>query len=290
MTRTIAAGSQWWVRLFLLAVAAGLLLKIPWWIGLPVCTALLALASVRAPWNRHVLPVEVDAPVRGRWVAINSPATKVPSHGTRLYGQTYAIDILHPRPEGVPYGFGWGLGMRRPEEFSTFGEPVCAVADGTVIRTVDRSRDHRSRESYWALAYLFVVEAIVRLLGGARFVAGNHVVVDHEDGVFSVYCHLQRGSVAVRVGQRVETGEQLGMVGNSGNTTEPHLHFQFVDDARLQAAAGMPFRWRDVTFTGEQDQSWSKKPVSTDVVAGLPADGQVFETAIVRQDRVTPAP
>lgn len=230
-------------------------------------------------------PVEVAAPVRGRWVALNSPGTKVPSHGTRLYGQTYAIDILHPRPEDSSFGYGWGPGMRRPDEFATFGEPIYAVADGTVVKAVDRSRDHRSRESYPALLYLFVLEAFVRMLGGARFVAGNHVVIDHGDGVYSAYAHIRRGSVAVKAGERVTSGQQLGQVGNSGNTTEPHLHFQLNDDPRLQAAAGVPFRWRGVVLTGEQDASWSKQPVSTEIVLGLPSDGQVFEASrtLVRQ-------
>ena len=79
------------------------------------------------------------------------PATKVPSHGIRAYGQTYAIDILHPRPPDAPAKIGWGLGMRRPERFPTFGAPVLAVADGVVVRVSDWQRDHRSRDS-WPVA------------------------------------------------------------------------------------------------------------------------------------------
>lgn len=278
--RRIAHGSEWWVRLFVVAVVVGVWLRAQWWVGFPIYAVLLVLSFVRAPWDPDRKPVDVAVPVRGRWVAINSPATKVPSHGIRAYGQTYAVDILHPRPPGTAPGYAWGLGMRRPEAFDTFGEPVHAAADGVVVAASDRSRDHRSRESWWALAYLYVVEAFVRQLGGGRFVLGNHVVVDQGGGVFATYAHLRRGSLVVRPGDRVATGQRLGLVGNSGNTSEPHLHFQLTDDAHLPGAAGIPFRWQGVTIRpGDTDPSWSSKPVSAAIVAGVPADGQVFEAA-----------
>lgn len=201
----------------------------------------------------------------------------VPSHGVRLLGQTYAIDILHPRPPGTACKLGRAGGMRRPEEFPTFGEEVLAVADGTVVRVVDGARDHQPRESWPAVVFLMVVEALVRLLAGARAIAGNHVVVDHGDGSYAILVHLERGSPAVRRGDRVSTGQLIGPVGNSGNTTEPHLHFQLTDDRRPAGSAGVPFRWRGVTIEpGDVDGSWSNRPVDTKIVEGLPGDGQVF--------------
>lgn len=199
----IARQSEWWLRWFVISVTAAVF---------------LALAFVRAPWDRTLSPRWVEAPVRGRWVPANSPGTKVPSHGVRAYGQTYAIDILHPRPAGATPKLGWGLGMRRPEAFNTFGADVHAVAPGTVAHAADGARDHRSRESWPALIYLMVVEAFVRSLGGGRFVLGNHVIVDHGDGVLATSAHLHRDSVAVHQGDRVQAGDLVGVVGNSGNT------------------------------------------------------------------------
>lgn len=240
-----------------------------------IAAAFIALAMVRPAPAQHE-PVEVAAPVTGRWVAVNSPATKTPSHGLRAYGQTYAIDILHPRPAGTRPRVPLLGGFRRPETFSTFGEPVLAMADGVVTGAVDGRRDHLSRSSWSALAYLMLVEGVRDLFGPAA-VIGNHVVVDHGDGVHSMYAHLQRGTVDVAVGDRVVAGQQLAEVGSSGNASEPHLHVQLMDRPQPLRAAGIPFRWADVHLTDEHDGSWSRKEPAMSTTAGVPADFQVFE-------------
>lgn len=275
MRRWIARSSTWWIRLFVLLVAAWPLLGPPFWLQVGAMIVAFGFASVRAPWDRVRRPVTVAPPVRGRWVALNSPATKVPSHGIRSYGQTYAIDVLHPRPPGTSTTIGWGLGMRPPDEFSAFGEPVHAVADGVVAIAHDRQRDHRSRTSWPSLLHLMTIEGLMRELGGIRFMIGNHVVIDHGSGVFSAYGHLRRDSLRVSVGDRVHTGQPIGEVGNSGNSSEPHLHVQLMDDATATAAAGLPFRWNDITIEPDIDPTITKDP-PTEPVAGLPANGQIF--------------
>ncbi|GAA2503117.1 M23 family metallopeptidase [Streptomyces longisporus] len=203
--------------------------------------------------------VEIAVPVTGRWRALNSPASKVPSHGTRAYGQTYAIDIVAEPAEGARPGFGWWPLARRSADFPAFGAELLAVGDATVVRADDRQRDHLSRTSWPAVLYFFVVEGIVRSLGGARRVIGNHVVLDLGDGTYALYAHLQRGSLAVRPGDRVRTGQLLGRCGNSGNSTEPHVHFQLMDSADPDIAHGTPFTWRGV---------------------GVPCNGRTFEAGV----------
>ncbi len=278
MKRLVARLSGWWIRLFVLSVFVLPQFGLPRWLDFVVMGGLFGLAMMRPPWDRDRRPLAVEPPVRGRWVALNSPATKVPSHGIRAYGQTYAIDILHPRPPGTPTKIGWGLGMREPEEFSTFGEPVCAVADGVVVAAAGRQRDHLSRLTWPSLVYLMTAEGFVRELGGARFVLGNHVVIDHGGGVYSAYAHLRRGSLEVAVGDRVEAGQQLGEVGNSGNSSEPHLHVQLMDDASITGAAGLPFRWKGIAISGETDPTIAEAP-ATDGEPGVPANGQIFTAA-----------
>jgi hypothetical protein len=202
-------------------------------VGLGAFIASTALGMF--PLEVELEPRAIEQPVRGRWSAINSPATKVPSHGTNGYGQTYAIDLLRePRPEPE------GLGFDRPERFPTFGEEVLAVADATVVSTRASLRDHRCRAHMPALAYVYV-EGFVRELFGVRFMFGNHVVLDLGDGVYAAYAHLERGSVAVRPGDRVRAGDVIARAGNSGNSTEPHLHFQLMDHPKPMYSAGLPF-------------------------------------------------
>ncbi|QYA95180.1 M23 family metallopeptidase [Streptomyces anulatus] len=218
-------------------------------------------------------PVEVDPPVTGRWTALNSPADKVPSHGTHVYGQTYAIDIVAAPEtgEGEPsarpaFRWLWPV-VRRNRAFPAFGAPLLAVADTTVVRASDGQRDHLSRNSLPALAYLMLIEGNVRSIVGAHRIIGNHVILDLGEGTFAVYAHVRRGSLQVKAGDRVRAGQWLGQVGNSGNTTEPHLHFHLMDGPDPDSARGVPFTWRGVgvpangeAFTaGEQGQEQGRE-------------------------------
>jgi hypothetical protein len=276
MRRRVAALMTWWYRLFYASVIAIVLVDLPPWTWL-LPLLFISLALIRPPRAEDPEPRWVEAPVRGRWVGLNSPADKVPSHGVRAYGQEYAVDILHPAEPDAPRTLGWGLGLREPDMFSCFGEPVHAVADGVVVAADDRLRDQRSRSSWPAVIWMMTVGALVRELAGPRFILGNHVVLDHGDGVFSTYAHLRRGSLRVSVGERVGAGQQLAEVGNTGNTSEPHLHVQLMDRADVNAAAGLPFRWRGVEIhDGEVDRTRVAGEPATEVIEGLPAAGQVF--------------
>ncbi|HEX8627925.1 MAG TPA: M23 family metallopeptidase [Catenuloplanes sp.] len=200
----------------------------------------LAMGAAYLPGAPAITPTTVTPPVRGRWIALNSPATKRPSHGTHGHGQTFAIDLVYEPDPGSRPAFGSGAGFRPPTDFPGFGRPLYAPADGTVVRVRDRDRDHRSRSSWPAYFYL-MVEGMVRELAGSRFLLGNHLVLDLGGGVYAVLAHLQRGSVSVAVGDRVSRGQDIGRCGNSGNSSEPHVHFQLMDCAHPAVAAGLPF-------------------------------------------------
>ncbi|MFJ8888672.1 M23 family metallopeptidase [Streptomyces sp. NPDC102402] len=234
---------------------------VPFWLvfvpaGAAILIGLLVGRRSRADIAEDRRAVEVGAPVTGRWVALNSPADKVPSHGTHGYGQTYAIDIVAEPEEGSRPPFRWLWPVARPNrDFPAFGAPLVAAADATVVHASDGRRDHLSRNSGPALAYLMLVEASLRDMAGARWIVGNHLVLDLGDGTYAVYAHLRRGSLQVRAGDTVRAGQLLAHCGNSGNSTEPHVHFQLMDHPDLDVARGIPFTWRG---------------------AGVPAGGEAF--------------
>ncbi|MEV6973594.1 M23 family metallopeptidase [Kitasatospora sp. NPDC093806] len=208
-------------------------------------------------------PVSVAVPVPGRWSALNGPATKVPSH-THSHAQTYAIDLTYAPPEGSspPFAAVWPFG-RRPEEFPTFGQPVLAAADGVVVAVEGRMRDHWSRTSLPGYAFLYL-EGFIRGLGWPRHLWGNHVLVDLGDGTVAGFAHLRRGSLHVKVGDRVTAGQLLAECGNSGNSSEPHLHFQLMDGPDPATARGIPFQW-----TFRDDASGTDRE-------GVPEDASLF--------------
>lgn len=186
-------------------------------------------------------PVTVTPPVRGRWLGVNSPATKVPSHGIRAYGQAYAIDLVYEPADGrARPEFGSGPAFRASDEYPAFGEPVLAMIDGVVVKASDWKRDHRARSNYPAMLYL-VAEGAIRELGGPGFIVGNHIVIRGDDGVFALVAHLKQGSALVRPGERVTAGQVIAACGNSGNSTEPHVHAQLMDRASPLVGQGIPF-------------------------------------------------
>lgn len=209
--------------------------------GVGVVALLVALVGTFLGPAAGGEPLLLAAPVRGRWEALNSPASKVPSHGTHAYGQAYAVDLVHAPPGVDRPRFGQaGGGFLPPERFPGFGQEVLSPADAVVVRAVDRRRDHRSRSSWGAFA-LFLLEAVPREAAGPTGVLGNHVVLRLADGTHFVLAHLQRGSVGVRVGDRVRAGDVVARCGNTGNSTEPHLHCQRQDVASVFLATGMPW-------------------------------------------------
>lgn len=249
--------------LFFLLIVLGLLIDLPapWrWLTWLVIALWVVCSFVIGRVRGE--PVRVRFPVTGRWRALNSPASRVPSHGMHTLGQTYAIDLVHEPTDRSRPTFGSDAGFRRPGEFPAFGQPILAPADGVVVRAKDGARDHRARNSLLGVLYL-LVEGVFREISGVGRVLGNHVVLDIGDGAHATLAHLRRGSLRVAVGERVVAAQQLAECGNSGNSTEPHIHVQLMDISRPGFAAGLP-----VTF-GEFEVDGSRQ-------AGVPRNGEVF--------------
>ncbi|MFC7220901.1 M23 family metallopeptidase [Streptomyces polyrhachis] len=191
--------------------------------------------------------VVIAMPFTGLWLARNSPARRVPSHGTDMFGSRYAIDFIgvdeHRRTAGVR---DWRtfLATEPPERYLSFGRPVLAPVDGTVVAVHDREPDHEGRRSQLALLPYALGQAS-RVRRGAGAVAGNHVVISLADSpggreLYVVLAHLRAGSLRVSAGQRVRTGQHLADCGNSGNSTQPHVHLQLMDHHDHTRANGVP--------------------------------------------------
>ncbi|HEY0359001.1 MAG TPA: M23 family metallopeptidase [Mycobacteriales bacterium] len=223
----------------------------------------VGIGSTFFPGAPALPPRRVRSPVRGRWSAANSPATRLPSHGTHGSGQTYAVDLVYEPEDGARPKFGHGPGFRPPEDFPAFGQEVRAPADGRVVAFRDSARDHRSRSNIPAMAYMMAT-GMVREFAGSRFLLGNHVVLDLGDGTFAALAHLRHRSVTVRPGQSVRRGDVVGHCGNTGNSSEPHLHFQLMDRPWALIAAGLPFVFTDVRIEGSGDS------------VGIPRDGEIM--------------
>jgi len=189
------------------------------------------------------LSIDLEYPFVGRWLTQNSPANRVPSHGTTMFGTSYAIDFVPVDDTGrtAPITLASLVRPQRPGGFPGFGRPILSPVEGIVVAVHDAEADHNAYRGVPSIGYALSQRR--RADQGWMALAGNHVLIDRE-GVAVAVCHLQYGSLEVRPGQRVRIGDALGRCGNSGNSTEPHVHVQATDgrDIRHANAVRLTFR------------------------------------------------
>lgn len=183
-------------------------------------------------------------PLGGAWYVGASPSLH--SHHRWVVFEEFAFDLVKVDAQGLTHT---GDGTKFSDYYD-YGAPVLAAADGVVVAASDGVAEDLSamqKPGETADAYMQRLrqDQAARLALGLKGVVGNYVVIDHGNGEYSIYAHLQPGSVGVAVGQKVTTGQPLGKVGSSGNSTEPHLHFQVCDTPDPMRCAGIP-----VQFTG----------------------------------------
>jgi len=191
--------------------------------------------------------VVAEFPLRGEWTVERTPAYRIPSHGTDLFGQRYAYDFVRTDHRSGYHlhrarTLRWYLIGGRTRDCYGWGQPVHAALGGEVVDAVDgvpeRQWIHVVRESWAALNNALAFNRDPRRLDSTRL-AGNHVMT-RTGGIYALYAHLAPGSVAVTRGQSISVGDVIGRVGHTGNSTAPHLHFQLMDSADAFEAHGIP--------------------------------------------------
>ncbi|WP_114854869.1 M23 family metallopeptidase [Brachybacterium sp. YJGR34] len=202
--------------------------------------------------------LELAPPGRGRWLVQNSPADRVPSHGTSRFALAHSIDLVpvDERGRSAPLRLSSLLRPEPPEVFPGFGRPLLSPARAVVVGVHDGEEDHAAHRGLPSVGYALTQGR--RAAAGFAALAGNHVLlaVDHGGAtVIVALCHLRRGSIRVRSGQQLAAGEEVAACGNSGNSTEPHLHLQAMTAADPTTARAVPFAFPD----------------------GLPRAGQILE-------------
>jgi hypothetical protein len=227
--------------------------------------------------------VSIGPPLRGAgYISADSccDATRhtraaMPVNGRVWLAQRFAVDWEQLDAEGRVYAGD----REKLESYTIFGKPVIAVADAVVASVVD-GLPEQTPGKYPVNISLDQAD-------------GNSVILDLGDQRYAMYAHMQRGSIQVRVGERVKMGRLLGLVGNSGNSVAPHLHFQVSDRSSSLAANGLPYEMRDFQITGttpgtkafdeaeEKGTPLAVAPMSPvqQVKAGLPLDQLIISFA-----------
>jgi len=224
--------------------------------------------------------VRIGSPLRkGLWFVSGGPGDHDGhwggvhiSNGRAIIAQRFAIDVVGLDENGVA-AIGDMAGTTNEDWFG-FGAEVIAVADGVVRAVRDGVSDRPPLAQLPQLRELTLDAA-----------AGNYVVLELGVNTFALYAHFQRDSIAVQAGQRVRRGDILGRLGNSGNTSGPHLHFHISDAPGLDGE-GLPFVIDSFDVLGETTANnvlaeWSgaepfELAPEADRRSGLPLDGVVF--------------
>lgn len=182
-------------------------------------TLILDSPLTGGPWYAHAGPADIS----------HHRTTVAPRAGTLTMDQRFAIDWLKLKvseENGVSVISG-------PDWDGTIGTEVLAVADG-IVASVQKGVPDEPIGEQGASGTEINWDTI----------GGNQVVIDLGEGRYAWYHHLQKGSINVRVGEHVSRGQVLGRIGNSGNTSHPHLHFEVTDAASLGLGDGLPYSMR----------------------------------------------
>ena len=188
------------------------------------------------------MATDIGPPLRGGvWLTGNGPSNAsghrralVPIDGKPSIAQRFAIDYVKVDDK---VGRFTGDSLKNKSYYAQ-GVDALAVADGIVVAIKDS-----------------IPENIPGIMSRAvpitlETVGGNHVIIDMRDGRYAFYAHLQPGSLRVKVGDRVRRGQVIGLVGNSGNSTEPHLHFHISDGNSPLGSEGVPYGHNSFEIVG----------------------------------------
>lgn len=207
--------------------------------------------------------VVVAPPLEGPgWVVFNGCCANLQHRagvmafsGEAKIPERFAIDFMRLDADGHIFNGP----VHRNESYVAYGAPVYAVADGTVVSTQDGFAERTPMTPREPIRF--------------DTAGGNYVVVDIGSGHYAFFAHLKTGSVAVKPGDRVKTGEVIAALGDTGNSDGPHLHFHVMDGPSPLASNGIPYVF--TAFKG---------------AGGLAGDNErLFETGVAKLDKARDA-
>jgi hypothetical protein len=167
-------------------------------------------------------------PVKGEWFVFWGGESEDLNYHMANVHQQYAYDLLIVQ-DGASY-FG---DPSKNESYHAYGQDIIAPCDGTVVLAIDGVPDNKPGDL------------------NPIHVTGNTLVLETEHKEYVLFAHLKSGSIAVQKGQKVEQGEFLALCGNSGNSSEPHLHLQLQNARDFHKATGAKLLFESILVNGE---------------------------------------
>jgi hypothetical protein len=187
-------------------------------------------------------PLSIASPVKGdNWIFINQSTNAYHFYaiffvdGKLWRGERFAFDNLQLNDQMTDYYQG---DPKENTSYFNYRDTLYAVADGTVIKVVDGRPENRG-------------DAQDQVFETLDEYGGNYVVLDIGNGLYAFYAHCVPNEFLVSQGDILKEGDPIGLLGNSGNSTAPHLHFQITDGPHLLFSMGKPFVIKSYTKVGD---------------------------------------
>lgn len=200
------------------------------------------------PFTDETLPMiernttKLKLPFRGEWTVIWGGDTKELNYHVESQAQKNAFDIVVTDKEGKSHK----TTGQANEDYYAFGKGIFAPCDGVVVLVVDGVKDNKPGDF------------------NPIYIPGNSVIIKTLNKEYLVFAHFKQHSIKVKEGQQVKQGDLLGLCGNSGNSSEPHLHFHIQNVENMNVATGVKCYFDKIFVNGELKQNYS--PVKNDKI------------------------
>jgi hypothetical protein len=199
-----------------------------------------------SPHLDYVTKTALQLPFKdSEWYVFWGGRTLAENYHATSKSQRFAMDLVIRKDGSSHSGDG-----KKLTDYYCYGVEIIAPADGQVVWSCDSLPDQEPGR-----------------MDPTRPV-GNGVVIDHGNGEFSLIAHLQPKSQRFQTGARVKAGDVLGKCGNSGNTSEPHLHYHLQNGPDLMTAEGLPAMFAGACVNGKSAEK--AQPVRGQLIKRCP--------------------
>jgi murein DD-endopeptidase MepM/ murein hydrolase activator NlpD len=201
-----------------------------------------------APFKENNLPkidrnkTKLSLPFKEEWTVIWGGDTKAMNHHVENEAQKNAFDIIITNEKGTSYK----TDGKANEDYYAFGKEIIAPCDGEVVVVVDGINDNEPGKT------------------NPMYVPGNTVIIKTANQEYLFFAHFKQHSIVVRQGQKVQQDQLLGLCGNSGNSSEPHLHFHIQNVADINNATGVKCYFENIRVNGAKKSDYS--PIKGDKI------------------------
>lgn len=173
--------------------------------------------------------IQYSLPFKGKWTVVNGGVDKELSHSWSINAQRYAYDFIKLDDKLKSYNGD----RKKLENYYCYESDIIAPADGIVVEVSNKCKDSK-------IMWNNSTDPLI------KDIRGNYIVIKHSEYEYSLICHIKPNSFLVKKGDIVKRYQKIAECGNSGNTTEPHIHFHVQNRRGFVLSVGLPIEFKDI--------------------------------------------